>query len=135
MIYLLEEALEVAKNYANDPDSDELLAGSCEMGVVSIEDEKGEYAGEGINIFLPTENTNDAPAFVQVLIADDGDLILDEGLLDEDGKPLDFVGDMLADQVEQAEARIEFLTAVIDALDSNKKRRNKNAKKKYLNAV
>jgi len=134
MIYLLEEALEVAKNYANDPDSEELLAGSCEMGVIGIDDENGNYAGQGINIFLPTENTGDAPAFVQILITDNGDLILDEGLL-KNGKPLDFVGDMLADQLEQAEARIEFLTAVIDALDSNKKRRNKGKKKTYCNAV
>ena len=130
MIDLLETCLEVAQNYAHDSESAQLLAGACEMGVVQIFDEDEDTTIRGINIFLSTECTDDDPAFIQVGIDDDGEIILDCEIEESD------LAEMLDDQIEQAKERIEFCQEVMTALGiaprmtpgkQNKTRRYRNA--------
>lgn len=102
MLYLHETALEIAKNYAHDEDSDQLLAEACEMGVLDVTDEETGAEGRAINVFLPTRDTDASPAIAQVILTDDG-TVAENTPFDEDT-----VADVLAAQIEDAQERIKF---------------------------
>ena len=102
MLYLHETALDIAQNYAHDEDSDQLLAEACEMGVLDVTDEETGAMGRAINVFLPTRDTNASPAIAQVILSDDGSVI-ENTPFDQDT-----VADLLAAQIEDAQARIDF---------------------------
>jgi hypothetical protein len=102
MLYLHETALDIAQNYAHDEDSDQLLAEACEMGVLDVTDEETGAQGRAINVFLPSRDTDAAPAIAQVILADDGSVI-ENTPFDQDT-----VADLLAAQIEDAQARIDF---------------------------
>lgn len=126
MLDLLETAIEVAENYAHDENAAELLEGACEMGVVTIEEEDMDL--EGINVFLPSHNTGEPPAFIQIGIDDSGNVIIDEGM------PRQFAKDMLEDQIDQAKARIQFCEKVLEGLGIGDKPK-KSIKSKYISPI
>jgi hypothetical protein len=102
MLYLHETALEIAQNYGHDEDSDQILAEACEMGVLEVVDDETGGAGRAINVFLPTRDTGANPAIAQIILTDNG-AVIENTPFDEDT-----VADLLAAQIEDAQARIYF---------------------------
>jgi len=114
MLYLLDMAIETAKNYANDSDSEHELAAAVEMGVIEVVDDKGNTTGRAINVFLPTRDTDADPAICQIVISEEGDVISDTPWNEE------MDAQLLQDQIADAKERIAFCKETLAAIGYKK---------------
>jgi hypothetical protein len=111
MIELLETAIDVAENYANNPNSVDLLAGACAMGVVTVDNEDGS-SSQGINIFFPDNGIDEPPAFAQIA-ENNGIVNIDDGI------DLDSAEEMLEGEILEARDRINFCQKALQILRGN----------------